>query len=65
MADNIKQLSKARQKKGWAKEEIADYAKRRSAELKEISEEIEEPDYLVSGTKKSIKELCSNDKKDN
>ena len=65
MADNIKQLSEGRQKKGWTKKEIEDYAKRRSEELKEISEETEEPDYLASGTQKSIQEICSDDEKDN
>ena len=64
MADNIKQLSEARQKKGWSKEEAEEFAKRRSKELREISEKNKEPDYLASGTQKSIKEICSDEEKD-
>jgi transcriptional regulator with XRE-family HTH domain len=62
--DNMKQLAKARQKKGWTQKEIEEFAKRRSRELKEISENVDEPDYLASGTQKNIKEICEDDEKD-
>jgi len=65
MANNIKQLAKARQKKGWTQKEIEEFAKRRSAELKKISQEVEEPDYLASGTQKTIEEIGRDDKETN
>ncbi len=65
MANNIKRLSEARQKKGWTKKEIEEFAKRRSAELKKISQDVEEPDYLTSGTQKTIEEICNDDKETN
>lgn len=59
MSDEIKRLAEARQKKGWTQEEIEAFAKRRAKELKKISEETEEPDYLASGT-----QTPAEDKKD-
>ena len=56
-----KRLAEARQKKGWTKKEIEAFAKRRSEELKEISKTAEEPDYLASGTQKTIEEICEDD----
>ncbi|HEY0682384.1 MAG TPA: hypothetical protein VGD45_08645 [Steroidobacter sp.] len=50
MDDKIKRLAEARQKKSWTQKEIEAFAKRRAKELKKISEETEEPDYLASGT---------------
>lgn len=64
MSDKVKRLSEARQKKGWTKEEIEEYAKRRSRELKEISENVDEPDELASGTQKTIEEICKDDEED-
>lgn len=64
MSDKVKRLSEARQKKGWTKEEIEEYAKRRSRELKEISENVDEPDELASGTQKNIEEICKDDEED-
>ena len=64
MTENIKQLTEARQKKGWTQEEIEAYAKRKSAEYKKIAGKNEEPDYLASGTQKSIDEICRDDEKD-
>ncbi|MGH1487337.1 MAG: hypothetical protein ACRBCI_14075 [Cellvibrionaceae bacterium] len=64
MANNIKRLAEARQKKGWTQLEIEEFAKRRSKELKRISQEIEEPDYLASGTQKTIEEICKDEKDD-
>lgn len=61
MNDNIKRLAETKQKKGWTQKEIEDFAKRRSHELKEISESNNEPDYLASGTQKTIKEICEDD----
>ncbi len=57
-SDNVDRLAKARQKRGWTKEEIEAFAKRRARELKDISEGTEEPGYLASGTQKSIEEIC-------
>ncbi len=54
IADKTKQLSQARQKKGWTQKEIQEFADRRSKELKQISHDIEEPDYYASGTQKTI-----------
>ena len=56
MCDQIKKLAEARCKKGWTPNEIEVFAKRRAKELKKISEETKEPDYLASGTKKLAKE---------
>lgn len=49
MSDNIKRLAEARQKKGWTQEEIEAFAERRAKELKKISGNNNEPDYLASG----------------
>ncbi len=62
--DNIKRLAEARQKKGWTQEEIEEFAKRRSRELKEISDNVNEPDYLASGTQKTIEEICEDEEQD-
>ncbi|USD22567.1 hypothetical protein MJO52_05390 [Microbulbifer variabilis] len=62
--DKVKRLAEARQKKGWTQKEIEEFAKRRSHELKKISEDIEEPDHLTSGTQKSIEEICKDDDKE-
>ncbi len=64
MTDNIKRLAEAKQKKGWTQKEIEESAKRRRRQLKDISENIEEPDYLASGTQKSIEEICDDEKDD-
>ncbi|MEX0730701.1 MAG: hypothetical protein WED00_09865 [Aquisalimonadaceae bacterium] len=64
MTKNIKRLAEARQKKGWTREEMEKYAKRKSAEYKKIAQEHEEPDCLASGTQKSIEEICTDDDKD-
>jgi len=64
MTDDVKRLAEAKQKKGWTQKEIEEYAKRRSAELKDIVENVDEPDYLASGTQKTIEEICKDDKKE-
>ena len=64
MTDDIKRLAEAKQKKGWTQKEIEEFAKRRSRELKEISKNADEPDYLASGTQKTIEEICKDDEKD-
>lgn len=61
MSDNVKKLADARAKKGWSMEEIEDFAKRRSKELKEITENSKEPDYLASGTQLSTKDKNDDD----
>jgi hypothetical protein len=61
MSDNIKRLAEAKQKKGWTKKEIEEFAKRRAQELKEISKNTDEPDYLASGTQKTVEEICNDD----
>ena len=60
-ADNIKRLAEARQKKGWTQKEIEEFSERRSRELKEVSKDADEPDYLASGTQKTIEEICQDD----
>jgi len=62
--DNIKRLAEAKQKKGWTQKEIEEFAKRRSRELKEISDSVDEPDYLASGTQKTIEEICEDEEQD-
>ncbi|OZG71678.1 hypothetical protein BTA51_18700 [Hahella sp. CCB-MM4] len=64
MSGNIKRLAEAKQKKGWTQEEIEEFAKRRSRELKKVSESVGEPDYLASGTQKAIDNICQDDGKD-
>jgi hypothetical protein len=64
MSKNIKRLAEAKQKKGWTQEEIEEFAKRRGRELKKISESVDEPDYLASGTQESIEDICKDDKED-
>ena len=64
MTDNIKRLSEVRQKKERTQKEIEEFAKRRRRQLKEISKNIEEPDYLASGTQKTIEEICNDEKND-
>jgi hypothetical protein len=59
--DNVKPLVEARQKKGWTQEKVEEFARRRKRELKDISENADEPDYLASGTQKSIEEICRDD----
>ncbi|MFA0811024.1 hypothetical protein [Microbulbifer epialgicus] len=62
--DKMKRLAEARQRKDWTQKEIEEFAKRRSRELKKISEDTEEPDHLASGTQKSIEEICKDDDKE-
>lgn len=57
-SDKVDRLAKARQKRGWTKEEIEAFAKRRALELEDISEGSDEPGHLASGTQKSIEEIC-------
>lgn len=64
MARKTRDLSTARRKKGWSLEEIESYAKRRSAECKKVASKKEEPDYLASGTQKSIEDICDDDGKE-
>ena len=61
MNDDIKRLSEARQSKGWTDKEIDEFAKRRAKELKKIASDIEEPDYLASGTKEPTKDKDNTD----
>lgn len=61
MSDEIKRLAEARQKKGWTQEEIEAFAKRRAKELKKISDDTEEPDYLASGTKTPAEDKDENE----
>lgn len=61
MSDKVDRLAKARQKRGWTKEEAEAFAKRRAKELKGVSENTEEPDYLASGTQKTIEDICEED----
>ena len=63
MCDEIKRLAEARRKKGWTQKEIEAFAKRRAKELKKISEETEEPDYLASGTQRSAEDQEDDDDK--
>jgi hypothetical protein len=64
MDEQIKRLSKARQKKGWLKKEVEGFARRRSRELNNISENVDEPDELASGTNKTIEEICRDNEED-
>ncbi len=64
MADKIESLAEARQKKGWAQKEIKEFANRRSKELKEVSPDVDEPDYYASGTQKTIEDICDDGKED-
>lgn len=64
MSDKIKRIAEARQKKGWTQEEIKEFAKRRSKELKNITKDNEEPANLASGTQKTIEEICKDDEKE-
>ena len=64
MVEKIKRLAEARRKKGWTKKQIEEYVKRKSPEYKEIAERNGEPDYLASGTQKTIEEICKDDEKD-
>lgn len=61
MNSEIERLAEARQKKGWTEKEIEEFAKRRAKELKRIAEEVEEPDYLASGTQVPAKEKDSDE----
>ncbi|WP_193359408.1 hypothetical protein [Hahella chejuensis] len=45
-------------------EEVGEFAKRRSRKLKKISESVDEPDYLASGTQKSIEDICQDNEND-
>ncbi|MCE2028148.1 hypothetical protein [Sessilibacter corallicola] len=64
MADKIESLTRARKKKGWTQKEIKEFANRRSKELKEISPNVDEPDYYASGIQKRIEDICDDGKED-
>ncbi len=58
---NEKRLADARHKKGWTQKEIEDFAKRRAQELERLAKGNNDPDYLASGTQKTMKEISQDD----
>ncbi|WP_347332946.1 hypothetical protein [Marinimicrobium locisalis] len=61
MSDEIYRLAEARQKRGWTKQEIEAFAERRARELRSAAERLAEPEYLASGTQKTIREMVEDE----
>jgi len=62
-AKDEKRLAEARQKKGWSQKEVEEFAQRRAQELERLATGSDEPDYLASGTQKTMKEISQDDTK--